>query len=78
MNRWLKEATGKYIKILDADDWFDNIEFGKYLTVLSKLQYEIDMIVTSYTLQYASDKTSEKKETCWGWVFKKYTIFASF
>ena len=31
VNRGLKEASGKYIKVLDADDWFDTTEFEKYL-----------------------------------------------
>ena len=34
VNRGLKEATGKYIKILDADDWFDNENFIAYLNYL--------------------------------------------
>lgn len=34
VNRGLKEATGKYIKILDADDWFDTNTLESYLKYL--------------------------------------------
>lgn len=34
INRGLKEAVGKYVKVLDADDWFDNVLFEHYLDFL--------------------------------------------
>lgn len=34
INRGLKESTGKYIKILDADDWFNTDAFVDYLSFL--------------------------------------------
>lgn len=52
INRGLKEATGKYVKVLDADDWFDNGNFAKYVRVLYELTYEVDVIYTSLTLQF--------------------------
>lgn len=42
VNRGLKEATGKYIKILDADDWFDNEQFSLFVEKLKK--YDCDLI----------------------------------
>lgn len=35
INRGLKEATGTFIKILDADDWFDTKNFELFLNFLS-------------------------------------------
>lgn len=46
INRGLKEACGKYIKILDADDWFDTTEFSCYLKALQSI--EADMILTKH------------------------------
>ncbi len=46
INRGLKEATGKYIKILDADDWFDTSEFSRYMDELQHI--EADMILTNH------------------------------
>lgn len=45
VNRGLTEAKGKYIKVLDADDSFDNVAYEKYLLAL--LKTDADMIVTS-------------------------------
>lgn len=36
VNRGLKEATGKYIKILDADDWFETLNFCIYIDFLKE------------------------------------------
>ena len=46
VNRGLAEAKGKYIKILDADDWFNTKEFEDYLRNLSTV--EVDLVLTSY------------------------------
>lgn len=44
INRGLKEATGKYIKILDADDSFDTNNFEEYLSLL--LSIDVDLILS--------------------------------
>lgn len=46
VNRGLKEATGKYIKVLDADDWFDTANFEEYLQFLSTV--DVDLIISDF------------------------------
>jgi len=46
VNVALKVATGKYFRILDADDWFDTEELIKFLNLLQAT--ESDVIVTPY------------------------------
>lgn len=48
INHGLKEAQGKYIKILDADDWFDTANFEKYLQFLSNV--DADLVLTSFSI----------------------------
>lgn len=43
INRGLKEATGKYVKILDADDCYDNYAFKRYIEML--IEEEADLII---------------------------------
>lgn len=62
VNRGLLEAKGKYIKVLDADDWFDTTQFTLYLEFLIKLGYGIDMILTPYTKRYANNSLPESVE----------------
>ena len=46
VNCGLKEATGKYIKILDADDSFNTVNFEKYLAFLQ--QVDVDLVLTDF------------------------------
>ena len=50
VNRGLKEATGKYIKVLDADDWFDNQNFNLFIYMLKTV--DSDIVLTNFSLQY--------------------------
>lgn len=48
VNRGLKEATGKYIKVLDADDWFDTAELAHFIHELQDVN--VDLILTDFSV----------------------------
>lgn len=48
INRGLKVATGKYIRILDADDSYNTENFARFLQILSSI--DADLILSDYNL----------------------------
>lgn len=48
INRGLKEATGKYIKVLDADDSFDTTHFEDFVTYL--MHTDTDLILSDFAI----------------------------
>lgn len=48
INRGLKEATGKYIKVLDADDSFDTIHFEEFVVYL--LGIDADLVLSDFAI----------------------------
>ena len=58
INRGLKEATGKYVKVLDADDKFDTVVFAEYFNYL--LSYNADIFVTDVSILNSNGKLTEK------------------
>lgn len=56
INRGLKEANGRYIRIMDADDWYDTVNFELFLRKIEKVN--VDKIATIYTEVRAAKKTS--------------------
>lgn len=48
INRGLKEATGTYIKILDADDWFDTPSYEAFLQFLRNTQ--ADLVLSDFEM----------------------------
>lgn len=54
INRGIKEATGKYIKILDADDSFYKENFGEFLSFLENI--DADLVVSNFKTVDASGK----------------------
>lgn len=40
-NRGLKEATGKYLRFLDSDDWFVNENFASHIHLLKLIEVDI-------------------------------------
>lgn len=57
INAALKVATGKYIKVLDADDWFDSSAFDDFIEKLKNL--DVDLILTDYSIW--QEKSMRKK-----------------
>lgn len=47
-NASLKNATGKYYKLLDADDYFDSNEFEQYVKALE--DSNADMVITTHVI----------------------------
>lgn len=57
INRGIEEATGKYFKVVDGDDWVNTSDF---VELVRKLKFtDADYVVTKY--YQVNDKTKEKK-----------------
>lgn len=50
INRGIKEARGKYFKVIDGDDWVKVSDFEKLLDNLKEI--DVDMVVADYTEQH--------------------------
>lgn len=57
INRGIQEATGKYFKVVDGDDWVNTGDFAELVQKLK--QSEAEFIVTDYF--EVNDRTKEKK-----------------
>lgn len=55
VNRGLKEAKGKYIRIMDADDWYDTANFELFLRKIRDVN--VDKIATIFSEVRTSGKT---------------------
>ena len=55
VNRGLKEAQGKYIRIMDADDWYDTDNFELFLRKIENVN--VDKIATIFSEVRPSGKT---------------------
>ena len=58
VNRGLKEATGKYIKVLDADDWFLTQNLKQYIDVLAT--QDVDLVLTDFDIITPDGKVVNK------------------
>lgn len=58
INRGIKEATGKYFRVVDSDDWVDKNNFFSYLEKLEKT--DVDMVITPYCEM--DERTGHKKK----------------
>lgn len=58
INRGLKEATGKYIKVLDADDYFVTENLESLVNILAKL--DVDLVLTDFDAVDSHEKVINK------------------
>lgn len=62
VNAGLSKATGKYFRILDADDEFSTEEFTKLVKQIENLKSNVDILITNYSIVFdKSDKTRSVK-----------------
>jgi len=58
INAGIKEATGKYFKVIDSDDWVDSKNFVKMVKILK--EENVDLIITNYSKEFIYNGFSEK------------------
>lgn len=61
VNAAIKIATGKYFRILDADDWFDTISFDYFIHKLRVL--DTDCVFTKFTIHDFKHNTLIEQDT---------------
>ncbi|MCQ2751620.1 MAG: glycosyltransferase [Coriobacteriales bacterium] len=58
----LRNAKGKYFKVVDSDDWLDNksnISLVNTLEMLNKQKKDVDLVLCNYVYENEKDKTSK-------------------
>lgn len=58
INRGLKEAKGKFVKVLDADDYFNTDVFDRFISFLA--QQDVDMVISDFCIVDESGKLMQK------------------
>ena len=48
INRGIKEATGKYFKVIDGDDWVDTAAFNQLVSCLKRV--DVDLVMNPYII----------------------------
>lgn len=68
INEGLKLAKGKYLKIIDADDWVNFADFGSFVNTLNELEddilitnYQQDILYNSSVIKYDFSEYSDNK-----------------
>lgn len=64
INAALPVAKGKYVKVLDSDDWFDSGEFVKYLDIIERT--DADFIDTQFTVIHPGGSRELAKYNLYG------------
>ena len=59
VNTGLKNATGRFFKVLDSDDWFDEASLVKVIQTLKKLGNDVDMMICNYVYDKPSKNTQK-------------------
>ncbi len=76
VNTGLANATGKYFKVVDSDDWLDGEALEKILTVLRRMENageDIDLLIANYI--YEKEGARHKKCIQYRNVFPQDRIF---
>ena len=75
VNTGLRNATGKYFKVVDSDDWVDQKSYKKILSVLKSFNEdsEPDMVIANYVYEKVGAK--RKKVIQYDNVFPEEQIF---
>jgi glycosyltransferase involved in cell wall biosynthesis len=55
INRGLKEATGIYVKVLDADDYYVNEAFNSFISFLAQVA-DVDLVLNDFCTVEENDK----------------------
>lgn len=58
VNAALGMAQGRYVRLLDADDWFDSSELEQFVRALAKV--DVDVVHTPYVLE--NEKTGKRRD----------------
>ena len=65
INASIAEASAKYFRLLDGDDWFDKEEFTKYVKALKEV--DTDLVITDFVKRIQTNKEEKTEITTYNY-----------